>query len=70
MNNEALDKLLIDLATPANAEEAARMLSHPLVQAFEFCDARATTRDNADRWHRLAGTLRSMYRQEVSAGRA
>lgn len=62
MNNDALDRLLIDLATPANADEAARMLAHPLAQALAFCDARATTRDNNDRWHRLAGNLRKAYR--------
>lgn len=70
MNNDALDRLLIDLATPANADEAARMLAHPLAQAFAFCDARATTRDNADKWHRLGGSIRRAYHDEVAAGRA
>lgn len=64
------DKLLIELATPASLEEAERMLRHPLAQALDFCEARTTTRDNRDKWHRLAGSIRKAYQEEIDTGHA
>lgn len=48
------DKLLMKLAAPANPQEAARLLEHPILQALRYSEARA----DHEFWRRLAGSLR------------
>lgn len=60
------DNLLIELATPTNADEAARLLRHPLAQALEFCEARS----NDEFYRRLAGNIRKAYQMEIATGHA
>lgn len=53
------DALLMALATPTNADEAARLLQHPIRQALAFSEARmAAPGPDAEFWRRLAGSLR------------
>lgn len=66
-NND--DKLLMELATPANVEQAMRLLRHPLVQALEFCEAEAA-RTGSEFYRRLAGSIRKAHSELVSTGRA
>lgn len=63
------DKLLMELATPANVEQAMRLLRHPLVQALEFCEAE-TARTGSEFYRRLAGSLRKAHSELVATGRA
>jgi hypothetical protein len=64
----ANDKLIMELATPSNPDEAARMLRHPLAQALEFCEARAAQGDEF--YRRLAGSIRKAHQMEIDNGRA
>lgn len=63
------DKLLMELATPSNVEQAMRLLRHPLVQALEFCEAE-TARTGSEFYRRLAGSLRKAHAELVATGRA
>lgn len=52
------DALLITLATPSNADDAARLLTHPIEQALSYCNARELDPVHGEFWRRLAGSLR------------
>lgn len=63
------DKMLMELATLTNVEQAMRLLRHPLVQALEFCEAE-TARTGSEFYRRLAGSLRKAHSELVATGRA
>lgn len=55
------DEILMELATPCDADEAARMLQHPADTFLAYCVSRqfnAYNDQDAEFWRRLQGSVR------------